>query len=111
MNNVNKWGNRENNIKNFNCFNYRPCIHNDNRMRHQARTEVFRISYGLFSRLSENTFDALTLGYEKDGVDWGAYDKIMLEQVVLFLDENAEYKGVDPEDLAELTRYFYDIKW
>jgi hypothetical protein len=64
-----------------------------------------------YSRLSENTFDALTLGYEKDGVDWGAYDKIMLEQVVLFLDENAEYKGVDPEDLAELTRYFYDIKW
>ena len=48
------------------------------------------------------------MGYEKDGVDWGAYDNIILEQVVFFLDENAEYKGIDPEDLAELARYFYD---
>jgi hypothetical protein len=61
-----------------------------------------------YSKLSENTFDALTWGYEKDGVDWGTYDKIILEQVVFFVDENAEYKGIDPEDLAELTRYFYD---
>jgi hypothetical protein len=61
-----------------------------------------------YSKLSENTFDALTWGYEKDGVDWGAYDKIILEEVVLFLDENAEYKGIDPKDLAGLTRYFYD---
>ena len=53
-----------------------------------------------YSRLSENTFDTLTLGYEKDGVDWGAYDKIMLEQVVLFLDENAvsfEIEAIDSQ--------------
>ena len=61
-----------------------------------------------YSKLSENTFDALTLGYEKDGVDWNAYDKFIVEKVVFFLDENSEYKGIDPEDFTELARYFYD---
>ena len=61
-----------------------------------------------YSKLSENTFDALKLGYERDGVDWNAYDKIIVEKVVFFLDENAEYKGIDPEDFTELARYFYD---
>jgi hypothetical protein len=61
-----------------------------------------------YSKLSESTFEALTLGYEKDGVDWNAYDKIIVEKVVFFLDENAEYKGIDPEDFTEIARYFYD---
>ena len=61
-----------------------------------------------YSKLSENTFEALKLGYERDGVDWNAYDKIIIEKVVFFLDENAEYKGIDPEEFTEIAQYFYD---
>jgi hypothetical protein len=61
-----------------------------------------------YSKLSENTFDELKLGYERDGVDWNAYDKMIVEKVVFFLDEDAEYKGIDPEDFTEIAKYFYD---
>jgi len=37
-----------------------------------------------------------------------AYDKLMIDYVTFFLDENAEYKGFDPVELGELGQYFHD---
>jgi hypothetical protein len=61
-----------------------------------------------YSKLTKDSFDALDSGYEKTGADWETYDKIIIEKVVFFLDENAEYKGIDPEDFTEMAKYYYN---
>jgi hypothetical protein len=39
----------------------------------------------------------------KPGVDFGKYNKIMLDSVVFFLAEDAQYKGIDPQAMKELA--------
>jgi hypothetical protein len=39
----------------------------------------------------------------KPGVDFGKYNKIMLDSVVFFLAEDSEYKGIDPQAMKELA--------
>jgi hypothetical protein len=39
----------------------------------------------------------------KPGVDFGKYNKIMLDSVVFFLADDCEYKGCDPQALKELA--------
>lgn len=45
--------------------------------------------------------------YLKPGVDFKKYDKIMLDSVVFFLAEDAEYKGISAEDMKELSDTFH----
>jgi hypothetical protein len=39
----------------------------------------------------------------KPGVDFGKYNNVMLDSVVFFLAEDAEYKGIDPQAMKELA--------
>jgi len=39
----------------------------------------------------------------KPGVDFGKYNKVMLDSVVFFLADDAEYKGIDPQAMKELA--------
>jgi len=39
----------------------------------------------------------------KPGVDFGKYNKIMLDSVVFFLADKSEYKGIDPQAMKELA--------
>ena len=50
--------------------------------------------------------DGLKERYLKPGVDFKKYDKIMLDSVVFFLAEDAEYKGINAEDMKELSDAF-----
>jgi hypothetical protein len=60
-------------------------------------------------------YDGLTKGpkggvkerYIKPGVDFKKYNKIMLDSVVFFLAEDAEYKGISPEDVKDLSDNFH----
>ena len=45
--------------------------------------------------------------YIKEGVDFSVYDKIVMNHVVLFFEDNAEYKGIHPEELAEMSNAFH----
>jgi hypothetical protein len=45
--------------------------------------------------------------YLKPDVDFKKYNKIMLDSVVFFLAEDAEYKGISAEDMKELSDTFY----
>ncbi len=47
------------------------------------------------------------LVYLKDGVDFGKYNKVMFDQVVFFLKEDAKYKGIQPEEMKELADAFH----
>ena len=44
--------------------------------------------------------------YLKPDVDFKKYNKIMLDNVVFFLAEDAEYKGISAEDMKELSDTF-----
>ena len=37
------------------------------------------------------------------GVDFGKYNKVMLDSVVFYLAEDSEYKGIDPVEMKELA--------
>jgi hypothetical protein len=44
--------------------------------------------------------------YFKEGVDFAKYKKVMVDQVTFFLKGDAKYKGIQPEDIKELTDAF-----
>ena len=45
--------------------------------------------------------------YMKEGVDFSVYNKIMMNHVVLFFEDDADYKGIHPEELAEMSNAFH----
>ncbi len=42
----------------------------------------------------------------KPGVDFGKYNKVMLDSVVFYLALNSDYKGIDPQEMKELADKF-----
>lgn len=44
--------------------------------------------------------------WRREGVDWGKYDKVLIERMLVFL-EDGNHKGVDPTDLKMLVDYFH----
>lgn len=47
------------------------------------------------------------LVYVKEKVDFKAYNKIMIDKVVIFIKDDAKYKGIDPDELNKLSKAFY----
>ena len=45
--------------------------------------------------------------YMKEGVDFSVYNKIMMNHVVLFFEDHTDYKGIHPEELAEMSNAFH----
>jgi hypothetical protein len=45
--------------------------------------------------------------YIKKGADFSPYNKIMLDEVVFYLKADAEYKGVNPTEMKELSDAFH----
>jgi hypothetical protein len=45
--------------------------------------------------------------YMKEGVDFGKYQKIMMDEVVFFFNQDTEYKGIHPEEIKELSEEFH----
>lgn len=43
----------------------------------------------------------------KPGVDWKPYDRIMLDEVVFFMDHQSEYRGLSAQELKELSDAYY----
>jgi hypothetical protein len=61
---------------------------------------------GKYDGLKKGPKDGVAERYLKKGVDFRKYNKIMLDSVVFFLAEDAEYKGISAEDMKELTDTF-----
>jgi hypothetical protein len=60
-----------------------------------------------YSQLKENPKGLVQWTYfKKDGVDFGAYDKVIVDYITFFFKEDAKYKGIHPEELIELAQYF-----
>ena len=46
--------------------------------------------------------------YRKPGFDVGAYDKVMIEPITIFIHPNSKYKGIKPDEMKTLTDSFYN---
>lgn len=47
------------------------------------------------------------LVYIKEGADFKAYNKVMMDHVVFYFHEDAKYKGVRPDELQKLANAFH----
>ena len=48
------------------------------------------------------------MSWRKPGIDFKAYDKIIIERLTFFYHEGADYKGIDPTELKALADYYYE---
>lgn len=59
-----------------------------------------------YAKLEPGPKDGAKMRWLKPGVDWAKYNKIMLDSVVFFFDDNSEYKGIEPNELKILADDF-----
>jgi hypothetical protein len=55
----------------------------------------------------EKGLEGVDKRYMKEGVDFGKYQKIMMDEVVFFFKQDANYKGIHPEEIKELSQEFH----
>ncbi len=48
-----------------------------------------------------------TFFYQEPKTDFSQYNKLMVERIKVWFKEDAEYKGIDPAEIKELTDYFH----
>lgn len=69
----------------------------------QVKTSGF---LGDYSALQPDPTHPGTLYYEKPGLDWAHYTKLMLDPVIVHYAPGAEERQIDPEELETLVQYF-----
>lgn len=62
---------------------------------------------GDYSQLVKGKETQPNMVYVNPDLDLRPYDKIMIDHVVVFMNPRSENKGIQPEQLAELTKYFH----
>jgi hypothetical protein len=70
----------------------------------QVKTSGFLEKYPKFNEGPKGGGDFV---YMKEGVLFGAYDKIMMDHVVFYFLDNSKYKGIHPDELKELAVAFH----
>ena len=60
-----------------------------------------------YSYLKPGPTGGADMVYIKEGVDFSVYNKVMIDQVVFYFSEDAQYKGIDPNELKELSDAFH----
>jgi hypothetical protein len=61
-----------------------------------------------YSGLKPFEEDDGTYRYRDASADLGHYNKLLVDRIKLWFKEDSEYKGIDPDELKELTDYFYE---
>ena len=59
-----------------------------------------------YSQLQTDPDDESLRWWEKKGVDWKRYKKLMLDPVVVYLHPEAKNRQIEPDVLKEMTDYF-----
>jgi hypothetical protein len=60
-----------------------------------------------YSQLKPGPQGGVAKVYRKEGVNFNKYSKIMMDHVVFFFKDDAQEKGIDPIDMAELSHKFH----
>lgn len=66
-------------------------------------TSGFLKNYPVFEKGPED----IDLRYLKEGVDFKKYDKIMMDEVVFYFMPGADYQGIQPSEIQELSDKFH----
>ncbi len=61
---------------------------------------------GDYSMLKDGGSNRAALTYRNPNANFKAYNKIMFDRVIVSLSDDADYKGIDPAILKELTDYY-----
>ncbi len=61
-----------------------------------------------YSKINQHKDDSDGYGYIDPAVDFGKYDKLLVDRIKIFFKADSEYKGIDPDELKVLTDYYYD---
>ncbi len=46
--------------------------------------------------------------YVDPAIDFNKYNKLLVDRIKIFFKDDSDYKGIDPDELKELTDYFYE---
>ncbi len=60
-----------------------------------------------YSKLKLRAGTENTYAYEDPETKFSRYKKLMVERIKVWLKEDAEYKGIDPAEIKDLTDYFH----
>jgi len=60
-----------------------------------------------YSGLEPGPKGGAALRYVKEGVDWKQYDKVMLDEVALFLSQDADFRGIYLDEMEALEDIFH----
>jgi hypothetical protein len=60
----------------------------------------------VYEQLQPGPKSGAKLRWVKQGVDAKKYNKFMVDSVIFFLANNADYKGIDPQEMKELSDIF-----
>ena len=72
----------------------------------EATHEKAGLLEGYYGKLGPGPKDGAKLRWLKPGVDFSKYEKFMIDSVVFFLADESEYKGIDGNEMKELTDAF-----
>jgi len=61
---------------------------------------------GYYEKLGPGPEGGAKLRWLKPGVDFSKYEKLMIDSVIFFLADESEYKGIDGNEMKELTDAF-----
>ncbi len=61
---------------------------------------------GIYDRLKPGPEGGVKLRWLKEGIDPKKYDKYMVDSVIFYLADSADYKGIDPQEMKELADQF-----
>jgi hypothetical protein len=62
-----------------------------------------------YSKLQADPDDESLMWWEKAGVDWGRYNQLMIDPVVVYFHPKAKNRQIAPDVLKELTDYFRTV--
>jgi len=61
-----------------------------------------------YSKLPKTADESGAYRYRDPNTDFGKYNKLLVDRIKIWFQEDSEYKGIDPDELKMLTDYFYE---
>ena len=61
-----------------------------------------------YSRLVPDKDGSKAMRYRNPEADMSKYRRILLEKIIVWLKDDAEYKGIDPDAMKAMTDYFHE---
>lgn len=61
-----------------------------------------------YSRLEADPDGSKAMRYRNPEADMKKYKKVLLDRIIVWLKDDAEYKGIDPDAMKAMTDYFHE---